>query len=70
MKFTLLAIVVFLVGCSTAAIQVTETENQCTLQGALFTPTILGQVPPEPGASDYDFKYTGDNCTVKVWSTK
>lgn len=63
----ILLLLPFLVGCASTAIQVEETETTCILTGALFTPTVFEQVPPET-SSDYDFAYEGTNCTVHVWN--
>ena len=65
----ILILVPFLVGCASAAIQVEETDSTCILTGALFTPTVLEQTPPETDAQ-YDFAYEGTNGQVHVWNTE
>jgi len=65
--FPIICIGFFLVGCSTAAIQVTENEGTCTLAGSLWQPTILGQPPAtSDGVLDYRFDYQGERCNVSV----
>ena len=70
MKVKLIFLAVLLSGCSMAGIKVVETENSCTLSGALFDNESIELSQPEVTPliidSTYTYSYTGTNCTVTV----
>ena len=66
-KLLIVASLVFLSGCSSAAIRVSQGEGVCEVSGDLFSATVREQTTPETDSA-YDFLYSGDGCNVHVWS--
>ncbi len=62
---SLLFATIALGGCSSAAIKTVDVEGSCTLTGAVFSPTIFDQPPPDTQVY-YRYEYTGTKCKVLV----